>query len=109
MNSQSLTKENTSNDKMEALLTKINNEALGRIVLGSLDNIQYGELKARIRNSFTEGNGIYPPDVADALTRAKKYTMPKNPVVPNRDTLSFTTVGGSNREEDSLVYCHDTR
>ena len=51
-------------------LTKINSEALGRIFLDSLDNINYGKLKARIKNSFVEGTDVYPADVADTLTTA---------------------------------------
>ena len=40
MDSQSLKKGNTSNDKMEAILTKVNSEALGRIFPDSLDDIR---------------------------------------------------------------------
>ena len=45
---------------MEALLANINNKALGRIFLNSLNDICYGEFKARIRNNFTKGTDIYP-------------------------------------------------
>ena len=96
VNSQSLTKGNTSNDKMEALLAKINSETLGRILLDIPDDICYGELKAKIKNSFAEGDEIYPPDVLDTLTRAQNYTVPKRSFIRNRDTLAFTTVGGEN-------------
>ena len=76
MDSQSLTKGNTSNKKMEALLVNTNSEALGRIFLDGLDYIRYGELKARIETSFAKGTYIYPPDVADTLTRGHNYTVP---------------------------------
>ena len=69
MDTQKLTKQNASEAKLEALITKINIKALHQIFLDSLGDARYGEVNASIGNSFAEGTGMYPPDAADTLTR----------------------------------------
>ena len=93
---QKLIKQNADTAKLEALLANINSKALGRIFLDSLDEARYDELKARIENSLVEGTNIYPLDVADKLTRAQNYIVPKKLFVWDRDTITFITAIGAN-------------
>ena len=89
-------KGNTNKLQMEVLLANINNKALGRISFDSLNNICYGEFKIGIENSSAKGANICPPNETDKLMRAQNYTVPKNPLVRNRDALVFTTTNGKN-------------
>ena len=74
-----------------------------RIFLDGLDDTCYGELKARIENSFAEGTDIYRTDVAYTLTRAQNYVISKKPFARNRDALAFTTAGGPMGEDQRTV------
>ena len=92
-------KENKSVDLNDAqvkdeIVDKISSEALARIFLDSLDDARYGEFKSRIENSFTEGNNIYPADVAECLTRAQNFSIPRKPFTRTRDGLAFATTAG---------------